>query len=104
MVRMQISAPGRAPCCDAWCALLPTMTHIGAWSQALMGPSGAGKSTLMDILAMRKRIGQLSGCLLLDGRPATRDFVQQTSYIPQVSNMQVIHIGASPIKASTAVL
>jgi ABC-type multidrug transport system ATPase subunit len=50
-----------------------------------MGPSGAGKSTLMDILAMRKSTGQLSGSVLLDGQPASRAFISHTSYIPQVS-------------------
>jgi ABC-type multidrug transport system ATPase subunit len=51
--------------------------------QALLGPSGAGKSTLMDILAMRKSTGQLTGTVLLDGQPATQAFIAQSSYIPQ---------------------
>lgn len=52
--------------------------------QALMGPSGAGKSTLMDILALRKSVGELTGQLLLDGKRANKSFVKQTAYIPQV--------------------
>lgn len=51
-----------------------------------MGPSGAGKSTFMDILAMRKSVGSLSGRLLLSGKPATRSFIRQTAYVPQVSH------------------
>jgi ABC-type iron transport system FetAB ATPase subunit len=52
--------------------------------QALMGPSGAGKSTFMDILAMRKSVGNLSGRLLLSGRPANTSFIRKTAYVPQV--------------------
>jgi ABC-type multidrug transport system ATPase subunit len=51
-----------------------------------MGPSGAGKSTLMDILAMRKSVGQLTGQLLLNGHPATRSFIRKTAYVPQVGD------------------
>jgi hypothetical protein len=39
----------------------------------------------MDILAMRKSTGQLSGCVLLDGQPATPAFISHTAYIPQAS-------------------
>lgn len=49
-----------------------------------MGPSGAGKSTLMDILAMRKSLGNLTGGLLVNGSPAHASFIRQTSYVPQV--------------------
>ncbi|KIY92351.1 hypothetical protein MNEG_15612 [Monoraphidium neglectum] len=54
--------------------------------QALLGPSGAGKSTLMDILAMRKSLGALSGRLLVGGAPATKGFVRRTAYVPQEDN------------------
>ena len=54
--------------------------------QALMGPSGAGKSTLMDILAMRKTVGTLSGQLMVNGQPAGKSYVCSTSYVPQVIN------------------
>ena len=49
-----------------------------------MGPSGAGKSTFMDILAMRKSVGHLTGQLLLNGQPATKNFIRKTAYVPQV--------------------
>eukprot|EP00882_Tetradesmus_deserticola_P028957 GHRQ01032306.1.p1 GENE.GHRQ01032306.1~~GHRQ01032306.1.p1 ORF type:complete len:110 (-),score=58.27 GHRQ01032306.1:395-724(-) len=54
--------------------------------QALMGPSGAGKSTFMDCLAMRKSVGNLSGRLLLSGKPANRGFIRKTAYVPQEDN------------------
>ena len=54
--------------------------------QALLGPSGAGKSTLMDILAMRKSLGNLTGTLLVNGRRASRRFVRMTAYVPQEDN------------------
>ncbi|KXZ56416.1 hypothetical protein GPECTOR_1g370 [Gonium pectorale] len=50
----------------------------------LLGPSGAGKSTLLDVLAARKRVGRLSGRVLVDGKP--RDdgaFVRRSAYVPQ---------------------
>jgi ABC-type multidrug transport system ATPase subunit len=49
-----------------------------------MGPSGAGKSTLMDILAVRKTVGTLSGQLLVNGQPAGKSYICSSSYIPQV--------------------
>jgi hypothetical protein len=39
---------------------------------------------MQDILAMRKSVGTLSGCVLVDGRPASSNFVKHTSYLPQV--------------------
>ncbi|GBF96283.1 ABC transporter G family [Raphidocelis subcapitata] len=54
--------------------------------QALLGPSGAGKSTFMDILALRKSVGNLTGRLLVNGVRATRRFVRKTSYVPQEDN------------------
>jgi ABC-type multidrug transport system ATPase subunit len=62
--------------------------------QALMGPSGAGKSTFMDILAMRKSVGHLSGRLLLSGRPANTSFIRKTAYVPQVRQQLSICIDA----------
>jgi ATP-binding cassette, subfamily G (WHITE), member 2 len=55
-------------------------------NKALLGPSGAGKSTLMDILAMRKSMGTLTGQLLVNGRPATKSFIRRTAYVPQEDN------------------
>lgn len=50
-----------------------------------MGPSGAGKSTLMDILAGRKSVGNLTGAVLVNGRPRKQaEFARKTAYVPQV--------------------
>lgn len=38
----------------------------------------------MDILAQRKSMGNLSGYLLVNGRPATSSFIRKTAYVPQV--------------------
>jgi ABC-type multidrug transport system fused ATPase/permease subunit len=54
--------------------------------QALLGPSGAGKSTFMDILALRKSIGNLSGRLLVNGARASKKFIKKTAYVPQDDN------------------
>jgi len=54
--------------------------------QALLGPSGAGKSTFMDILALRKSVGNLTGRLLVNGQRATKRFVRKTAYVPQEDN------------------
>lgn len=51
-----------------------------------MGPSGAGKLTLMDILAMRKTVGTLSGRLMVNGQLAGKSYLSSTSYVPQVGN------------------
>lgn len=51
-----------------------------------MGPSGAGKTTLMDMLAQRKVIGNLSGQVLLGGRPVSSSFTRNTAYVPQEDN------------------
>jgi alpha-D-ribose 1-methylphosphonate 5-triphosphate synthase subunit PhnL len=53
-------------------------------AQALIGPSGAGKSTLMNILAMRKSVGSLSGQLLVNHQPADASYLHSTSYVAQV--------------------
>lgn len=36
---------------------------------ALMGSSGAGKTTLMDVLSLRKRRGEISGDIRINGHP-----------------------------------
>jgi hypothetical protein len=48
-----------------------------------MGPSGAGKSTFMDILALRKSVGELTGRILVNGARATKAFIRKTAYVPQ---------------------
>jgi ABC-type multidrug transport system ATPase subunit len=71
--------------------------------QALMGPSGAGKSTLMDILAQRKTVGYLSGFLLVNGDPATKRFVRNTAYVPQVRTVAVLVAHGSCLVLSTGI-
>lgn len=53
---------------------------------ALMGSSGAGKTTLMDVIAGRKRGGQvLQGEILLNGLPATELAIRRvTGYCEQM--------------------
>jgi ABC-type multidrug transport system ATPase subunit len=54
--------------------------------QAILGPSGAGKSTLLDLLACRKTTGQITGRLLVNGRPASRSqYSKRIAYVPQVA-------------------
>ncbi|GAB5363993.1 hypothetical protein AAMO2058_000931200 [Amorphochlora amoebiformis] len=46
---------------------------------AIMGPSGAGKTTLMDFMAgreMNRFRGITTGCVRINGRKRTRDFVE----------------------------
>lgn len=50
---------------------------------ALMGPSGAGKSTVMDILAMRKTTGRLTGKILINGEPQSKAFLKHSAYVTQ---------------------
>jgi hypothetical protein len=38
----------------------------------------------MDILAMRKSIGNLTGVLMVNGARATKRFIKKTAYVPQV--------------------
>lgn len=78
--------------------------HAHLEMQALLGPSGAGKSTLMDILAQRKSMGQLSGFLLVNGRPATSSFIRKTAYVPQVSGEEQrrASMASAPCSALTA--
>ncbi|KAL3663580.1 hypothetical protein V7S43_011467 [Phytophthora oleae] len=52
---------------------------------ALMGSSGAGKTTLMDVIAGRKRGGQVQGEILLNGYPATELAIRRvTGYCKQM--------------------
>jgi ABC-type multidrug transport system ATPase subunit len=62
-----------------------------------MGPSGAGKSTFMDILAMRKSVGDLSGHLLLNGQPATKNFIRKTAYVPQVRTQGLLGLSTDSV-------
>jgi len=56
---------------------------------ALMGPSGAGKTTLLDNLALRKRVGTVSGEFLMDGKRLMPDFERSTAFVEQ----QDVHDG-----------
>ncbi|CAK4683438.1 unnamed protein product [Aphanomyces euteiches] len=52
---------------------------------ALMGSTGAGKTTLMDVIAGRKKAGQITGEILLNGYPATDLALQRcTGYCEQM--------------------
>lgn len=61
---------------------------------ALMGPSGAGKTTLLDNLAMRKRVGVISGELLMNGKNLMPDFERSTAYVEQ----QDVHDWSSTVR------
>eukprot|EP00522_Entomoneis_paludosa_P007380 CAMPEP_0172455684 /NCGR_PEP_ID=MMETSP1065-20121228/12192_1 /TAXON_ID=265537 /ORGANISM="Amphiprora paludosa, Strain CCMP125" /LENGTH=1539 /DNA_ID=CAMNT_0013208153 /DNA_START=180 /DNA_END=4799 /DNA_ORIENTATION=- len=51
---------------------------------ALMGTSGAGKTTLMDVLALRKRTGEISGDIRLNGWPQDPiSFRRASGYVEQ---------------------
>lgn len=61
---------------------------------ALMGPSGAGKTTLLDNLAQRKRVGVITGNLLLDGKALEADFERSTGFVEQ----QDVHDGTATVR------
>jgi ABC-type multidrug transport system ATPase subunit len=49
-----------------------------------MGSSGAGKTTLMDVLALRKSTGEVSGKILMNGHPQEeKSFRRCTGYVEQ---------------------
>jgi ABC-type multidrug transport system ATPase subunit len=49
-----------------------------------MGSSGAGKTTLMDVLALRKSSGKISGDIRLNGHPQEElSFRRCTGYVEQ---------------------
>eukprot|EP01132_Coremiostelium_polycephalum_P005159 gene5159-6421_t len=50
---------------------------------ALMGSSGAGKSTLLDILADRKSKGEITGEILLNGKPIDIFYKRYIAYVEQ---------------------
>jgi len=56
---------------------------------ALMGSSGAGKTTLMDVIAMRKQSGTITGDVLLNGFPQERrSFLRVSGYVEQFDIQQ----------------
>ena len=48
-----------------------------------MGPSGSGKTTLLDLISARRKVGSLSGTLLVDGREPSEASIPYTAYVPQ---------------------
>eukprot|EP00741_Cyanophora_paradoxa_P024773 tig00000270_g23916.t1 len=50
---------------------------------ALMGPSGGGKTTLMDVLANRKTGGNITGTVLVNGKPKDKFFSRIAGYVEQ---------------------
>eukprot|EP00466_Bigelowiella_natans_P006919 jgi/Bigna1/52681/estExt_Genewise1Plus.C_100108 len=50
---------------------------------ALMGPSGAGKSTLLDVIAGKKSTGEISGDILVNGKPVDEFFPRIAGYVEQ---------------------
>jgi len=61
---------------------------------AVMGASGAGKTTCLDVLAKRKKIGIVSGDILVDGRPTGPDFARSTAYAEQM----YVHEGTATVR------
>ncbi|OJJ79127.1 uncharacterized protein ASPGLDRAFT_137595 [Aspergillus glaucus CBS 516.65] len=51
---------------------------------ALMGCSGAGKITLLDVLAQHKDSGEITGSILVDGKPQKISFQRTTGYCEQL--------------------
>jgi len=69
---------------------------------ALMGSSGAGKTTLMDVLAMRKTSGKISGDIRVNGHPQKeKSFRRCAGYVeqfdvqsPQLTIRETVHFSA----------
>lgn len=61
---------------------------------ALMGASGAGKTTLLNTLSQRQRFGTVSGTMLSDGRPLSKEFARITGYVEQMD----LHDGTATIR------
>eukprot|EP01134_Creolimax_fragrantissima_P008559 CFRG8559T1 len=55
----------------------------GGSLSAVMGSTGGGKSTLLDVLAGRKDAKAVSGAILVDGIPATKQFNYTCGYVQQ---------------------
>eukprot|EP00817_Percolomonadidae_sp_ATCC50343_P006831 CAMPEP_0117428628 /NCGR_PEP_ID=MMETSP0758-20121206/8292_1 /TAXON_ID=63605 /ORGANISM="Percolomonas cosmopolitus, Strain AE-1 (ATCC 50343)" /LENGTH=578 /DNA_ID=CAMNT_0005215087 /DNA_START=553 /DNA_END=2286 /DNA_ORIENTATION=- len=54
---------------------------------ALMGSSGAGKTTLLDILSGRRKVGQTTGELKINGEYVTSDYKRNIGYVTQDINL-----------------
>jgi len=56
---------------------------------ALMGSSGAGKTTLMDVVALRKTSGTITGDIRMNGFPQERtSFLRSSGYVEQFDVQQ----------------
>lgn len=49
---------------------------------------------MQDILALRKSVGDLTGCLLINGQPASSSVIKHTSYVPQVMTSECAETGS----------
>jgi len=61
-----------------------------------MGASGAGKTTLLNTLSQRHDPHQVSGDMLIDGKPLTSAFARQTGYAEQMD----VHDDAATVRES----
>jgi len=50
---------------------------------SFLGPSGCGKSTLLDILADRKDRTNVTGRILVSGRPRSKRYKYSIGYVVQ---------------------
>jgi len=60
-----------------------TGSFVSGSVTAVLGGSGGGKTTLLDIVAGRRRIGTLSGDVLVDGAPPTPAHARSIAYCMQ---------------------
>ena len=61
---------------------------------ALVGASGAGKTTLLNTLSQRQQVGIVSGEMVVDGKPLSKDFQRGTGYCEQMD----VHDGTATIR------
>ena len=54
----------------------------------MMGPSGSGKTTMLDLMAGRKTVGEMQGCILFAGQKAKSAFLKRhTGYVEQFDTL-----------------
>ncbi|CAO1616995.1 unnamed protein product [Jaminaea pallidilutea] len=75
------------------------LQHVDGWVRpgqmtALMGASGAGKTTLMTALSQRGAAGQLSGDILVDGKPLGPGFQKSTGLVLQAD----VHLATQTVR------
>eukprot|EP00048_Salpingoeca_helianthica_P015136 m.225213 g.225213 ORF g.225213 m.225213 type:complete len:662 (-) comp16645_c0_seq1:321-2306(-) len=54
---------------------------------SIMGPSGCGKTTFLNVLSGRHLNGDITGDILLNGQPRTKQFRRQSAYVEQDDHM-----------------